>query len=120
MSAERTLKIINFRDVQLDNAGDDYLIIRLGGGKRVEKYVQHTLPELDRCCKLNGKKVQFDGFDNIPRISCDLPEDEFVNKYLNKREPVMLVGCQDKWPAKDWTFNGKELKIIICPSTCMS
>ena len=39
------------------------------------------------------------------RISCDISKEEFTEKYLNKREPVVLEGCQDDWPARDWTFD---------------
>ena len=54
--------------------------------------ITHTFPEIDRCCKLNGRRVQFDGIDQIDRIDCDIPKEEFLENYIRKREPIMMTG----------------------------
>ena len=42
--------------------------------------------------------------DTMPRISCDIPVDEFVALYVKKREPVILVNCSQDWVAqKKWS-----------------
>jgi len=42
----------------------------------------------------------------MPRISCDIPADEFLTKYVKKREPVILVNCTKNWIAqKEWYIN---------------
>ena len=40
----------------------------------------------------------------IERISCNVSEQEFKSKYIDKRKPVILQGCQKDWKAKDWTI----------------
>ena len=42
--------------------------------------------------------------DTLPRISCDISPQEFHDKYEKPRIPVMLVGCDQGWPAqRRWT-----------------
>ncbi len=65
--------------------------------------ISHTLDPVDRCCKLNGRKVAFDGIDDFPRIPCDVDKESFEKHYVKKREPVMMLGCTENWPAKNWT-----------------
>ena len=71
---------------------------------------------VDRCCK-SAKPAGFDstlrfsGKDEIPRISCDIEKTIFFRDYIQKRKPVMLKGCQKKWPARKWTFEGRFLPI---------
>jgi hypothetical protein len=76
------------------------------------KFIFHTWPTLDRCCKLHGKSVIYDGIDNIPRIPCDMSRGDFYKEYVGKREPVMLQGCQNDWKAKNWTMDGNCFSII--------
>ncbi len=38
------------------------------------------------------------------RISWEINPDDFLENYMNKREPVILLGCQKNWPAQNWTF----------------
>ena len=66
--------------------------------------IDHTLPKIDRCCKLNGGEVKYDGIDNIQRIDCNISQKEFLEKYVNKREVVLMKGCQNEWKAKNWTI----------------
>ena len=40
----------------------------------------------------------------MERIQCNMSKNEFTQKYVNKREAVMMIGCQDKWKAKHWTI----------------
>jgi hypothetical protein len=43
--------------------------------------------------------------DTLPRIPCNISKEEFQEKYEFTRTPVMLVGCNDDWPArKEWTI----------------
>ena len=77
--------------------------------------IQHTFSPVDRCCKnipnMNDDKFLWDMAlkygDTIPRISCDISKEEFYEKYVQKREAVLMSGCQDNWKAKDWTIKGK-------------
>ena len=39
--------------------------------------------------------------DDLERISCDLSREEFFLRYESRRRPVMLVGCEEGWPAVD-------------------
>ena len=68
----------------------------------------HSLPMINRCCKiLPHEVVKFEGTDYIPRINhCTLSEKTFFSEFVLKREPIMLLGCQDTWKAKNWTFRG--------------
>ena len=73
--------------------------------------ITHSHRKLDRCCKSSGfdqdiQQLVFDSKDTIERISCDITKELFLKKYVMKREPVMLQGCQRKWKAKKWTFKG--------------
>ena len=34
-----------------------------------------------------------------------MPKKEFIEEYVNKREVIIMKGCQNEWPAKDWTFD---------------
>ncbi len=97
----KTFSNLDFSEVVFDAKNPSKVVIKLAS-----KNVLHTLPKLDRCCKLNGRTVNFDGVDNVRRISCDIPPKEFREQYLYKREAVMLTGCMDEWPAKNWTFDG--------------
>ena len=69
--------------------------------------ITHTFPKIDLCCKvngLNGKNIEYDDIDNLERIQCDISKNEFIEKYVNKRKIVMMIGCQDSWKAKNWTI----------------
>ena len=91
---------IDFADFIPSNESDDTIILNLGNSHNIH----HTFPNIDRCCKLIEKNVKFDGIDNMDRINCDMSQDEFTETYVHKREAVMMVGCQDKWKAKNWTI----------------
>ena len=44
--------------------------------------------------------------DGLPRIQCNITQEEFLEKYEFTRTPVMLVGCDTEWPAKNkWTVD---------------
>ncbi|KAL9182621.1 LOW QUALITY PROTEIN: hypothetical protein ACHAXT_013273 [Thalassiosira profunda] len=38
--------------------------------------------------------------DSLPRVPCDILQAEFQARYEHTRTPVMLVGCDARWPAK--------------------
>lgn len=43
--------------------------------------------------------------DSLSRISCDISPEQFLQEYEFTRTPVMLVGCDEDWPAKtEWTL----------------
>ena len=91
---------IDFADFVLSNASGNNLILNLLESHKIF----HTFPKIDRCCKLDGGIVEYDGIDNMERIQCNMSKNEFTRKYVNKREAVMMIGCQDKWKAKHWTI----------------
>ena len=77
------------------------------------KKVAHTWPEVDRCCALPtgpGEKFEIRTFDDIEKISCHVDPSVFYRKFVETRQPVILIGCQDNWPAKNWTVEGSKLK----------
>jgi hypothetical protein len=93
---------LDLKDLKPSGDLKDFVAIRI----RTKTNIEHTLPKIDRCCKLNGRKVEWDGIDDIPRINCDYLQEEFNSKYVMSREAVMLQGCQTNWKAREWTFNG--------------
>ena len=90
------------------NETGNVLIIRIRNVPNGQ--IAHTLPKLDRCCKLDetasSEPLHFTGKDDIKRISCDIDKREFLREYVKKRRAVILEGCQEKWPARKWTFKG--------------
>ena len=91
---------IDFADLVVSNNSADVMILNLN----LKKMIHHTFPKIDRCCKLNNRKVEYDGIDNMKRIDCDLSKEEFTAKYVNRREAIMMKGCQTKWKATNWTI----------------
>lgn len=79
---------IDFIDLIESKNADAYVIINLN---LIDK-ITHTFPEINRCCKLDGRRVKFDGIDKIDRINCDIPKEKFIEKFINKREPIMITG----------------------------
>ena len=71
----------------------------------------HTPISIDRCCKSfkvepnisNANTIK----DEIPRANCNMTRKDFFSKYVQKRKVVILQGCQKKWSARKWTFEGK-------------
>lgn len=50
--------------------------------------------------------AEIEAKDSIERISCDISKEDFMERYEGARKPVMLVGCDKDWPAKDlWTMD---------------
>ena len=91
---------IDFEDFIFSNNSADILILNLN----LQNMIGHTFPKIDRCCKLNNRKIEYDGIDNMKRIDCNISKEEFTAKYVNKRETIMMKGCQTKWTAKNWTI----------------
>ncbi len=74
-------------------------------------YVRRNVPPLDMCCPAHStgrKNLRFwiDKInDTLPRVSCDIEPEEFLRRFVLPREPVMLTGCTDNWPAATkWTM----------------
>ena len=97
--------MIDFSDFEMsEKNSNDMIILNL----ELKDKIQHTFPLLDRCCKSSkGKKMalRYDNIDNLERISCDIPEDEFKEHYVDKRRTIMLTGCQKEWQARNWTIH---------------
>ena len=91
---------IDFADFILSNESDDTIVLNIENTHNIH----HTFPKIDRCCKMIEKSVKYDGIDNMERINCDISQTEFTEMYVNKREAIMMVGCQESWKAKNWTI----------------
>lgn len=95
---------IDFNDLEINENfdGDQEcgFIINL----RMTEKIKHTLLPIDRCCQSNGKRIKFDGIDDMERIQCNISTKDFQDEYVNKRKPVILTGCQESWKARNWTF----------------
>ena len=66
--------------------------------------------DLDNCCpgnkEIDQENVRQSVRDNIRRISCDIPAEEFEADYVRRQVPVILEGCTTHWPAQNsWTFD---------------
>ena len=64
---------------------------------------------LDRCCPKHGKtdtnKLLRSINDTMLRISCSIPTEEFLYKYVKRRKAVILVNCTKEWIAQTrWSF----------------
>ena len=92
---------IDFADLKMSNNTDHKVIIYL----TLNHKVFHTVTTIDQCCVFNKKSIEYDGIDNLNRISCKIPSKKFKNDYVNKRQIVMLTDCQDNWQARNWTFS---------------
>ena len=92
---------VDFTDIVTSTNPADVIILNLN----LNQMIDHTLPKINQCCKLNGaREVKYDGIDNIQRIDCNISQNEFLEKYVNEREVVMMKGCQNEWMAKNWTI----------------
>ena len=87
---------IDFADLIFSNESDDTIILNLEDSLKID----HTFPIIDRCCKLNGRNIIYDGIDNMKRINCDLSQKEFTEEYVNRREAIMMVGLVMDWVAR--------------------
>jgi len=60
------------------------------------------------CCPLN-QPLDFESVkggidDTLPRISCQMPKEEFLNNFIRKQQPAILLNCSSEWSAqKYWT-----------------
>ena len=73
----------------------------------------HTPIAIDRCCKSfeNPPNASHKNSirDKIPRALCNISKEYFLSEYVQKRKAVILLGCQNKWNARKWTFKGRYL-----------
>ena len=110
ISIKTELEEIDFANISfLDENEANFIVLKIRNIKKGK--IRHSPIKIDRCCKrLNSqntilKQISFIK-DNIPRISCNTDEKIFFENYIQKRVPVMMIGCQEGWPAKEWTFKG--------------
>ena len=75
----RAYHAIDFSDIDFKGDSASRIVLRLYVSR---KLVKHTLPIIDRCCRLNGRKISYDGVDDIKRISCDISKEEFLKVSL--------------------------------------
>ena len=69
--------------------------------------ISHTPISINRCCRAFMIKPNISSIkDEIPRAPCNMSKEEFYLKYVLKRKPVMLRGCQKSWRARKWTLEG--------------
>ena len=97
---EMTYSKIDFADFVPSNYSEDVIILNLKNNHNID----HTFQKIDKCCKLNGKNVEYDGIDNMERIDCKMSRKEFTEKFVNRREAVIMKGCQTDWKARNWTI----------------
>jgi len=77
------------------------------------KYVNETSIEYNDspypvCCEEKETPTMEDirALDTMERISCNISREEFYEKYEKTRTPVILVGCDEHWKAKErWTID---------------
>lgn len=105
-------QLVDFSKIEFHNTRwnetKNILIIRIRDNQNGQ--ILHNHPKLNRCCKLSdddvGRHLSFRGKDEIGRISCGIDKRVFLREYVKKRKAVILEGCQNNWPAKNWTFEG--------------
>ena len=98
--SQKLYSVIDFADFEESDNLNDTIIINLG----LPNQIKHRFPIVDRCCKSHGRKITYDNIDNMERISCDISKDKFKKDYADRRRSVILLGCQEEWKAKNWTF----------------
>ena len=77
------------------------------------KYVNETSIEYDDhsypyCCEERDipSIEDIEAVDTLERISCNISREEFYETYEKTRTPVMLVGCDENWKARErWTID---------------
>ena len=109
---------INDIDDTLKNAKNK-IFIRIRDNKMGK--ITQTPNIVDRCCKPFEKEPDISHKltikDDIPRIQCNISKEEFFSEYVQKRKASILLGCQKKWPARKWTFEGIFLFILLFDSS---
>ena len=103
---------INFSKIKFNNENlnqtKSMIAIRIKDNQKGA--ITNTPISIDRCCKSflvqpNVSNVSFIK-DKIPRASCNMSSEDFLLKHVQKRKVVIVRGCQKKWSARKWTFEG--------------
>ena len=99
---------IHFHDDDIHKA-TNIIILRIRNVKKDK--INHSVMNLDRCCKSNGwfdtvNTLKFGGKDDIERISCNMTKKLFLSDYVRQRNHVILTNCTSDWKASNWTFKG--------------
>ena len=82
------------------------------GGVKLDRDLFFAAVSFGTCCKrhdANSDRIpttdDIRAMDKLERISCDISREDFEKQYETKRRPVMLVGCDENWLARErWTF----------------
>ena len=112
---ETAYRLIDFKDIISSPNPRSRVIVKINTIKYKSK-IKHTLPNVNRCCHIDpSEKVHYDGVDKMRRDNCDISKSNFFDKYVQRREPVILAGCQRTWHARNWTFggNGTFLRLVF-------
>ena len=99
-----TFSMIHFNDQNL-NQTNSMIVIRIKGNENGS--ITHNPISIDRCCKpfivepnISSNK------DEIQGLHCNMAKEDFYLKHVRARKSVILRGCQKKWRARKWTFQG--------------
>jgi len=70
---------------------------------------KNAMDGIDTCCpeskNVDTEKVFKTVNDNMPRISCDISKEDFLEQYVKQKVPVILLNCTRKWKAqREWTM----------------
>ena len=106
-----TVALVDYLDIDnLNKRNDKTTMVKIKNitqDTNIEAY--NPWNDIDTCCpkhkKTNAKQITSLINDTMPRISCNISKEEFLNKYVRKREPVMLVNCTQEISNQPfWTF----------------
>ena len=84
-------------------------LLKLNNTSRGRKInATNALDNINLCCpehkESNTEELLQTVNDTMPRIPCDISRDDFMNRYVKRREPVILVNCTKEWIAQTrWT-----------------
>ena len=83
-------------------------LVKTDESLKIEAKGSKDFSEIDNCCPHNEhfdfEYVKGDIKDDLERISCDIPKEEFFIKYVKRQQPVILLNCSSEWRAQRyWT-----------------
>lgn len=73
------------------------------------------------CCRRKDDIIHlqsdYEMFDKVERIPCEISHQDFQERYESKRKPVVLVGCDHEWQARDQWSAEKIASVVANSST---